>query len=229
MYKKTALLTLCTVFTLSSCTTVQMPCCQPIFPYPNLPRCERSSNNEMVPVPGWICTLPEVKTDTGAYGVGVAEVGGSLRLQRDIAQHKGRMQIVTALQKQIESNLQKEEVRNRILELSDKNPEVSQAEIIAAIDIVVRNIIRQEPDTGTAFGSRVLKEFETPDGTIYVLMGTTDAQQIRESAEQMIQIALNADAKEWLGSRCQQAEKCLSISKLLSTAIDGRATILVTQ
>ena len=225
MYPKTALLILYTVFTLSSCTNLvpQPLCCQPVFPYPNLPRCERSSNNEMVPVPGWICTLPEVKTHTGAYGVGIARVGGPYGLQRRRAQNEGRFAIAASTRTQIASNLQKEEVRNRILELSDNNPEISRGEIIAAIDIVIRNIRQNE---SVVFGSRMLKEFETPDGTIYVLMGTTDAQQIRASAELMIRDAIDVGR---LGSRCQQIEKCLNISKLLSTAIDGRATILVTQ
>ena len=228
MYIKTTLLALCAVFTLSNCTTLKPPpledlsrWIEPLYlNYP--PKCKRISNNEMVTVPKWVCTLPEVKTDTGAYGVGIAKAGGGRSLQLNIAQSKGRIQIAEAIQTQIESNLQKEEVRGRILELSDNTPKISREEIVVAIDVVVRNI-RQ--DAETVYGAEMLENFTAPDGTIYMLMGITNPERIRKSVEEMIQGAMDVDKKDLLGLRCQQVEKCLSISKLLSTAIDSNPTI----
>ena len=275
MYKKTALLTLCTVFTftLCSCTTLTSgPIKEGIkllkWPEKSKKPCERFAFNKKVRVPEWICYPPPAKTDTGAYGLGVEKAGGNLGLKLHRAQADGRAEIVLGIQNQIASGLQKEEMRQRILELSDNNPKVSREEIVAAIDIVVRNILHgnawmvvliqtliesglQEKEVKQrilelndlnfeilqeeiddivsnieqgdllAFGSRILEVFETPDGTIYVLMGITDALAIRKSAEQIIQIALNAKP----GPRCRPVEKCTSISKLLSTAIDGNSTI----
>ena len=225
MYIKHTLLALCAVFTLSNCTTLKPPPLEDLLrwiepPYLNAPpKCERISNNEMVTVPKWVCTLPEVKTDTGAYGVGIAKAGGSLSMQNSLARLRGRKQIALALQAQIVSNLQEEEVRKRILELSDNTPKISREEIVVAIDVVVRNI-RQ--DAETVYGVEMLENFTAPDGTIYVLMGITNPERIRKSVEEMIQGAMDGDL---LGLRCQQVEKCLSISKLLSTAIDGDPTI----
>ena len=208
MYKKTTLLALCAVFTLSSCTTLTLPI------------------NEMVRVPKWIFTLPEVKTETGAYGVGIAKAGDSPGLQRRIAQAQGRSQIVERTRTQIANNLQKEEVRKRILELSDNNPKISREDIVAAIDVIVRNIQGARTvvnlTEGTIYGARSLTGYYAPGGTFYLLMGITNPESIRKSVEEMIQGAMDGDL---LGLRCQQVEKCLNISKLLSTAIDGDPTI----
>ena len=83
--------------------------------------------------------------------------------------------------------------------------------------------IRQCLRRGTIHGSKMLQAFHTSDGTLYVLMGITDAKVIREFAERMIRDAMMDVG--WLAFGCPQVGKCIGINKLLWTAIDGNPTI----
>ena len=227
MYKKATLLALCTVFTLSSCTTASSLVPLPLkaglaflnwFLQPQ-PKCTRSANNRMVNVPKWVCKLPAAKIDSGAYGVGIAPTGGSPGLQRRLAQAEGRLQIATAIQTQIAGDLQREEVLEQALRQSGDGS-ITQRALVSTS--AVSDSFRQHSE-GTIYGSKELESFQTPDGTIYVLMAITEKAQIRKSAENMIQIALNADKRDLLS--CQKEDQCFRASQELAKAMNGSATI----
>ena len=231
MYKKTTLLALCTVFTLSSCAATSTVASS-LTPAPikagiaflswflkAQPTCRQASNNKMERVPKWVCKLPAAKSETGAYGVGIAPSGGSPGLQRRLAQSEGRLQIAAAIQTQIVGDMQREEVLEQALRQSS-NGSINQRSVVSTS--AVSDSFRQHAE-GTIYGSRELESFQTPNGTIYVLMAITEKAQIRKSAENMIQIALNADTRDLLG--CQQADQCFRASQELAKAMDGSATI----
>ena len=209
MYKITTLLALCTVFTLSSCAVgyhllppgVKAGIAFVEWVLRNKPPCLRTVSNIREEVPKWICSLPRIKTKTGAYGLGIAEPLGNLSLQYDKAQIGGRLKIAATLQAQIVENVRGED---------------------ADATRTLRKSFEQYIE-GTVYGSYELANFQTADGTIYSLMAITDEDKIKESAEGMIQRVLTRDRRDLLG--CQDKDRCASASRKLWKEIDDSTTI----
>ena len=115
-------------------------------------------------MPKWICKLPEVKTETGAYGLGIDNTRNAPSLQLDLAQLHGRSQIATAIKTQITNDLIAGIATGNI---SDST-EVTQTEVTQIADAV--RITRQH-SAAILSGSRMLHRFTDKDGTLYVSYG----------------------------------------------------------
>ena len=223
MYKKTALLALCTVFTLSSCTvSSDLSPIDAAVAFLKLflkfqPKCRITlSNKKKETVPKWICALPEVKTDTGAYGLGIASASSNPSLQLDRAQAHGRAQIVSAIQTQ---------VVNDVIDVAGSGSISStlggiSREEVEDIAVSIRRVTVSS--MGTVRGSRMLYRFKDKDGILYVLMALTDANKISDLAVDMIQRAPNVANNSQF---CPTVEQCLNFSRELGKVIEGSAPI----
>ena len=197
MYKKATLLALCTVFTLSGCLTlakVAAPLFIDLF-LKDKKECQRSNFTEERPAPKWICTLPESKIGTGAYGVGSQWAGGSLSMQNSLARLHGRKQIALALQAQIVVDLRETVLLTRALKKIDDSLTDEEIDSLVLASVTLENFLSTENivqrTQGLLVGVYEVENVEAPiDRTIYSLMAITDPEKMQQSIEGMIRSAV---------------------------------------
>ena len=231
MYKKTALLALCTVFSLSGCAAFY----ESLPPEVRFlikwlepkPKCMGLSKQDL---PKWACYLPKAKIETGVYAYGTAGLGGSLDMRRDIAEENARKNILKAISSQVLSSFTRREgMRRALVNLQIEQNQTSSEPLtqneeqlldrLAAVSAEEITSIAATRAAGILSHTHVRETYFDPtEQTIYVLMEISNSENFKQADQDLIQGILDTLEISEDPIECPQ-NPCFDLSQKLVEAM----------
>lgn len=131
--------------------------------------------------PLWVCDAPVEGMSIGAVG-SAAKSGAGIEFMKQMAATAARVQLAQNMQVQ---------VQNMIKQYAESTGAGSKETVDKAATSVTKQITNE-----TLYGTKIFRSAQSPDGTMYVLVGMDKAAKA-EVAETAIQSSLNNDPAAW--------------------------------